>query len=130
MDGGSRVVEIDPISRKIVWQYTGENSDRPVWSFFSPFISSARRLPNGNTLIDEGLNGRFFQITPDGHIVWEYLSPYFAHDVVGERNVLTNYVYRAQPVPYDWAPNGTSRSEAAVAEPDIRSFRVPGSVQN
>ena len=46
-------------------------SDAPEWTFYSSFISDARRLPNGNTLINEGMNGRFFQITPAGEIVWE-----------------------------------------------------------
>jgi len=57
------------VKKEIVWQYTGESSGRPVWSFFSSFVSSAQRLPNGNTLIDEGMNGRIFQITRDGDIV-------------------------------------------------------------
>lgn len=46
---GSRVLEIDPIKKEIVWQYTASNSAQPDWAFFSSFISSARRLPNGNT---------------------------------------------------------------------------------
>ncbi len=50
-----------------------------MWSFFSSFVSSARRLPNGNTLIDEGMDGRLFQITAGGDIVWEYLNPYRAN---------------------------------------------------
>jgi hypothetical protein len=54
---GSRVLEIDPVKQEIVWEYTGEDSDRPNWTFFSSFISSARKLPNGNTLIDEGMTG-------------------------------------------------------------------------
>ncbi|MEN1374853.1 ArsR family transcriptional regulator, partial [Pseudomonas aeruginosa] len=72
---GSRVLEIDPLKKQIVWQYTAEDSQQPGWAFYSAFISSARRLPNGNTLIDEGQNGRFFQVTPGGEIVWEYVSP-------------------------------------------------------
>jgi hypothetical protein len=56
----------------------------PLWvyeapdktSFHSNFISGAQRLPNGNTLIDEGRNGRFFEVTPKGEIVWEYRTPY------------------------------------------------------
>jgi len=63
--------------------YTGEDSGRPVWSFFSAFVSSAQRLPNGSTLIDEGMDGRFFQITPDGDIVWEYIPPLERAMVVG-----------------------------------------------
>lgn len=125
MFSASRVLEIDPIKKAIVWQYTGEDSDRPVWSFHSSFISSARRLPNGNTLIDEGQSGRLFQVTAEGRVVWEYVNPYFARQSLRGREVLTNWVYRAQPVPYDWVPAGTPRSERPVAELDIASFRVP-----
>ena len=48
----------------VVWEYAGTDNDRPQWTFYSSFISSARRLPNGNTLIDEGMNGRLLQVTP------------------------------------------------------------------
>lgn len=118
--GGSRVLEIDPVKKQIVWQYTGESSGRPGWTFYSSFISSARRLPNGNTLIDEGMNGRIFQVTARGKIVWEYVSPFFASSPVGAQDsgpVTSNWVYRAQPVPYDWAPAGTPRQEHPVTPP-------------
>ena len=131
---GSRVLEIDPVKKEIVWEYTGQSSDEANWTFFSSFISSARRLPNGNTLIDEGMNGRFFQVTSKGDIVWEYVSPYFARSSVagmklveGERQeMLSKWVKRAQPIPYDWVPAGTPRSEKAVVPPDLSKFRVPG----
>jgi hypothetical protein len=126
---GSRVLEIDPIKKEIVWQYTGADSDRPVWSFFSSFISSARRLPNGNTLIDEGFNGRLFQVTPQGEIVWEYVSPYFTHALLAGQKVYSNWVYRAQPVPFDWVPDGTPHADEPVTELDITTFRVPGAVK-
>jgi Arylsulfotransferase (ASST) len=118
---GSRVLEIDPTKTEIVWQYTGVDSGRPAWTFYSSFISSARRLPNGNTLIDEGMNGRFFQITTKGEIVWEYVSPYFAPAPFGGKagTVSSNYVYRAQPVPYAWIPVGTPHTEKAVAPPSL-----------
>jgi hypothetical protein len=120
---GSRVLEIDPVKRQIVWEYTGTSSGREPWTFYSSFISDARRLPNGNTFIDEGMNGRFFQVTRAGEIVWEYVSPYFG-PLFG--NSLSNWVYRAQPVPYDWVPAGTSHGERAVVPPDVSTFRVPG----
>jgi hypothetical protein len=124
---GSRVLEINPISKKIVWQYTGLDSDAPFWSFGSSFISSARRLPNGNTLIDEGMNGRIFQVTPKGEIVWEYVNTYFTREALGEgRPVTTNWVFRAQPVPYDWVPDGTPHSQTAIATPKLSSYRVAG----
>jgi hypothetical protein len=128
VNSGSRVLEIDPVKKQIVWQYSGETSDRAGWAFYSSFISSARRLPNGNTLIDEGMNGRFFQITPKGKIVWEYVSPYAAKSPVGGNAsgpITSNWVYRAQPVPYDWVPAGTPHSEAAVRTPDLAGFHVP-----
>ena len=39
--GGSRVLEIDPVSRQIVWQYTAEDSGQPAWAFRSTHISAA-----------------------------------------------------------------------------------------
>ena len=67
------MLEIDPATKAIVWKY----QDTPVWNFFSPRISSAQRLPNGNTQICEGLFGRLLEVTPDGDLVWEYVNPYF-----------------------------------------------------
>jgi hypothetical protein len=55
--------------------------DAPAWSysdkprFSSGFISGAQRLPNGNTLICEGAKGRIFEVTADGHVVWDFWSP-------------------------------------------------------
>ncbi|MHC1479079.1 aryl-sulfate sulfotransferase [Frateuria aurantia] len=126
MTGGSRVLEIDPVKGEIVWQYTADRSQQPGWAFFSSFISSARRLPNGNTLIDEGMNGRVFQVTPEGDIVWEYVSPYFSRPSI-EHKAPSNALYRAQPVPYDWAPAGTPHSEQAVTAPSLSQFHVAGS---
>jgi len=122
---GSRILEIDPIKKEIVWQYTALDSEQPVWDFFSSYISSARRLPNGNTLIDEGMNGRIFQVTADGEIVWEYVSPYFTKYQQDSKSVFTNWIFRAQPVPYNWVPEGTPHSEIAVEEIDITKFRIP-----
>ncbi|PWB88404.1 ArsR family transcriptional regulator [Methylocystis sp. MitZ-2018] len=124
--GGSRVLEIDPVSKQIVWQYTGASSGNPGWTFRSTHISNARRLPNGNTFIDEGQIGRFFQVTPEGDIVWEYLNPYPRRGKDAETGRPTrNYsVYRAQPVPYDWAPERTPHAETAIAPPENAGFRV------
>lgn len=116
--GGSRVLEIDPINKNIVWQYTAEDSGQPGWAFRSTHISAARRLPNGNTFIDEGQSGRLFQVTPKGDIVWEYINAYprVAADVDG-RGTVNYQLYRAQPVPYDWVPAGTPHSERPVLSP-------------
>jgi hypothetical protein len=107
--------------------YSASDTGRPEWTFYSSFISNARRLPNGNTFIDEGMNGRFFQVTPAGEIVWEYVSPYFGEAPFGPggKVAVTNWVYRAQPVPYDWVPAGTPHGEHAVASPDLSTFHLP-----
>ncbi len=126
---GSRVLEINPKTEEIVWQYDASRSGRPFWTFFSSFISSARRLPNGNTLICEGMNGRLFQVTTRGEIVWEYVNPHFGewtdHDVESGGS-LSNWVFRAQPIPYDWVPHGTPRSETPVIPPEVTAYRVGG----
>jgi hypothetical protein len=69
----SRVIEVNPLTKEIVWKY----QESIPSNFFSPRISNAQRLPNGNTLIDEGWFGRFFEVTPKGDVVWEYVNPYF-----------------------------------------------------
>lgn len=53
----------------------------PVWTYSSPdldatYISGAQRLADGNTFVTSGPQGRFFEITPGGEIVWEYWSPF------------------------------------------------------
>ena len=125
---GSRILEIDPLSKQILWQYDASVSNQPYWQFYSCFISSARRLPNGNTLICEGMHGRIFQVTREGEVVWEYVNPHFG--IYGAHNSSTghgsaNWIYRAQPVPYDWVPDGTPRSEKPVIPPDHADYRVP-----
>lgn len=56
---------------RIVWNYVG-NQFTP---FFAPIISGVQRLPNGNTLIDQGTNGRVFEVTRNRRIVWTYINP-------------------------------------------------------
>lgn len=132
----TRILEIDPNTRDIVWQYDASSSGDQVWTFFSYFMGGVRRLPNGNTLICETIHGRIFQVTPEGEIVWEYVCPIFVGPERNEDedvNLVTwmhqgkrNWMYRAQPIPYDWVPDGTARSENAVTAPDNTSFRVTG----
>jgi hypothetical protein len=57
-------------------------------------------LPNGNTLITEGSDGRIFEVTVDHEIVWEYINPYKGSTEIPGMNM----VYRAYRVPYEWIP--------------------------
>jgi hypothetical protein len=99
----SRVLEINPLDNSIVWEYTADKSNLPIWSFFSHYISSAQRLPNGNTLICEGANGRFFEVKPDGEIVWEFVNPF------GNMTpkVPDYTVFRVAKAPETWLKNGS-----------------------
>ena len=54
------------------WQYVAPDTI----SFYGGFISGVHRMENGNTFINEGPKARFFEVTPDGEILWEYFSPY------------------------------------------------------
>ncbi len=38
-------------------------------------MANAQRLPNGNTLIAEGNHARISEVTPEGDVVWHYISP-------------------------------------------------------
>jgi len=67
----SRVLELDPARKKIVWEYRGD----PTEEFFSDRRGAAQRLDNGNTLITESDRGRVFEVTPAGEIVWTWLNP-------------------------------------------------------
>jgi hypothetical protein len=121
----SRVLEIDPITLEVVWQYTPEEGGfvlpLDASRFYSPFISSAQRLANGNTLITEGSDGRIFEVTREHALVWEYISPYW-----GQGRLNLNLVYRAYRAPYDWVPQLERPREVAIPRLDARSFRVPG----
>ena len=55
-----------------IWVYEAENPT----DFFADHLSSAQRLPNGNTLICDGPAGYFFEVTPNKEIVWQYLNKF------------------------------------------------------
>ena len=115
--GSSRVVEVDPVTFAKVWEYSIAGQEN--YRFFSHYVGGAQRLANGDTLITEGADGRLFEVTTGGDIVWEYVSPYFS------QNGATNRVYRAYRVPYDWIPQLEKPVERAVIPPNVREFRVP-----
>ena len=79
-----------------------------IENIFSFFISSAQRLPNGNTFITEGGTGRLFEVTKDGELVWEYYSPYDGGGSGLPGLGAGNPVYRAYRIPYQWIPTNTS----------------------
>ncbi len=123
----SRVVEFNPVTKEIVWEYSpGSRYDKPdpVYGhkLYSVNVSSAQRLPNGNTLITEGAQGRIIEITEDFEIVWEYMSPYLWDSDIP---MIRNLVYRSYRVPYDWVPQLEKPEESAVDAGPNYMFTVP-----
>lgn len=87
----SRVIELDPAKKEIVWEYIAD----PPQSFFTAESGGAQRLPNGNTLITESNNGRAFEVTQEGEIVWEWYHPSITDE--GKRKTF----YRMRRLPKD-----------------------------
>ena len=116
----SRVLEIDPRTLEIVWEHSAKQMGlRNKYQFYSDYVSSAQRLPNGNTLITNGAVGQMQEVTPDHEIVWEYISPYYTVE-----NGNYNLVYRAYRIPYDYIPQLQKPKELPVIPPDRVNFRI------
>jgi len=126
----SRVLEINPITLEIVWEFTPESIKAAIPTdaakFYSPYVSSAQRLPNGNTLIDEGSDGRVFEVTAEKKIVWEWISPYFTDDSENSKTT-NNMIYRAYRYPYDWVPQEEKPIEIEIKPIDIKTYRLENS---
>ena len=118
----SRILEINPVTLQVEWEFTGS-----VWGgmipaigntkFYSQLISSAQRLPNGNTLITEGSDCRIFEVTSEKEVVWEYYAPF---------NTKDGYIYRAYRYPYSYVPQLEEPLEVPVERIDNSTFRLPG----
>jgi hypothetical protein len=88
----SRVVEIDPEPDEIVWEY----KPTPPSDFYSPVCGGCERLENGNTVICDSWSGRVFEVTYEGELVWEYLSP-FVGSIVGMNTTMMWRAHRYTP---------------------------------
>jgi hypothetical protein len=89
----------------------GFGPDKAMWSysepetFYSPFISGAQRLPNGDTLVCEGVKGRAFEVNRDGKILWDFWSP-FGGEIEPSKiggKAPANALFRATWLPKDFA---------------------------
>ncbi len=100
----SSVLAIDPVERRVVWRYAADG-------FFSSVAGTAQPLPNGNALISSSQGGRIFEITTQGHVVWQLEPPYLP--------------MRARRYPADYCPQLERLKPQplhAVARSDTRPF--------
>lgn len=91
------------MSNQIVWIYYSKSNQ----GFFSHIGSGAQRLPNGNTLICSDTEGHIFEVTSEGELVWEYVSPVTRNGVLKvmpDSYPMTNSVFRA----YRYGPDHTA----------------------
>jgi hypothetical protein len=90
--GRSRVLELDPIAGRIVWEYPGRDGR----DFYSKSRGSAQRLANGNTLIGNSNTGQALEVDPGGRPVWELSNP--VTDGKGHRAVILRIRHHAAAV--------------------------------
>ncbi len=54
----------------LTWRYNASPPDE----FFAGARSGAQRLPDGNTLVCDGVGGRLFEVDPAGEVVWFHVT--------------------------------------------------------
>ena len=118
----SAVLEItlplDPSGNVTLDPVTGRyGPTTPTWiftepGFYSAVVSSAERLPNGNTLICSGTQTRLFEVTDQGQTVWSFTFP--AAQLIFQ----TNYVERSMWIDGD---------ELSIAGSQVDFDHLPGS---
>jgi hypothetical protein len=72
--GRARVLEYDLAKDAVTWQFPAPE-DEPLYSHEG---GSVQVLANGNLLISESERGRALEITRQGEVVWEFVSPHRA----------------------------------------------------
>lgn len=89
---GSRVVEVNPSTRDVVWSY--EAPDFRVQSEGAVFP-----LPNGDVLVTDSQRGRVFEVTRDKAIVWDYFRPVTARGPNPMGGLVRGSLHAVTPVP-------------------------------
>jgi len=73
----------------VKWQYEGSEKFFNKLQFYSPYISGAQRLNNGNTLITLGLPGLLLEVNRDKNVVWNFFN------TLDENKLDTAWPYKA-----------------------------------
>ncbi|MBP7864825.1 MAG: aryl-sulfate sulfotransferase [Acidobacteria bacterium] len=91
------------------WSYQAT----PASALYAEAISSAQRLPNGNTLICDGTHGTFLEVTLGGETVWKYVNPVVKTGTLSQGDAIPadparpdefmNAVFRVRRYPTDYA---------------------------
>jgi hypothetical protein len=68
--GGSRILQVDPVTRQTVVLY----GEREKEFFYTETMGEQQWLPNGNLLITESEYGHAFEVDREGRMVWEFIN--------------------------------------------------------
>ena len=106
------------------WKYIAKDTI----SFHAPYVSGAQRMKNGHTFINEGPKGRFFEVTPDGEIVWEFYNHFRGniHEPNGDPVSMDGWVYsnfRSNFIPADHP--GLKDRDLVPLDPQPEVFKLP-----
>ena len=117
-DRWSRVVELDPSSREIVWQYP-EDPTGPA-RFYSRNRGGNQELPNGNILVTDSGESCVFEVTRNREIVWRW------HNPVQLSLTRREVIYRMQRLPLDFFGPVLEAPQSTVTRPQPGSPAVEG----
>lgn len=69
---------------------------------FSPFMSGAHSLANGNFIICSGRFGDFYELTEDEQLVWKYHNPIFEVPQIQFSEPIASFTFNIQKYPKDF----------------------------
>jgi hypothetical protein len=90
----SRLLEIDPLTSEIVWEWRAKEPQH----FYTSGRGTVQRLPGGTYLVGNTNSGEAFEITREGEMVWRFLNP--ARDPKTERRAVLR-IHRYAPALID-----------------------------
>jgi len=68
----SRVLEYDPATESVVWEYSGRNEEQPYYTFERGMNF---RFPNGNTFIVDTHEHMLLEVSQEKKVVWKLRTP-------------------------------------------------------
>jgi hypothetical protein len=99
--GQSRVMEFDPHTEAVVWQFPPSGDGKMKRGLFTGIRGEQAVLPNGSILINETQAGRVLEVTRDHEVVWEYACPVVLEGDAGYHcNVMSTRHYTAPELPF------------------------------
>lgn len=90
----SEILIFNPKTDAMEWKFAGTREE----PFYSSSCGANQLLPNGNVLATESNFGRAIEISKDGEVVWEFVSPHRA----GSDNELIATLFDVDRVPADF----------------------------